>query len=338
MRPVPRRRRRATGLIAALGALAVLAGSLTACGSTEPRDLLESIRSGHVILGTKFDQPGLGLENPGGGITGFDAAVSKYVVTQIAGELGVDMPEISWKETPSAQRETFIRNGEVDTIAATYSITEPRMKDVDFAGPYLVTYQGLLARADDDNIQRLSDMADNRKLCSAAGSTPAQNVKRLLSGVQLQQFDSYSSCVEGLRRDKVDAVTTDEIILAGYSNFWQDEFKLVDMTYDQDTCVKGALKKEGAPFSFEYYGIGMAKNYPEAVTQVNKALKKMLVVPPGERYSPWEKALREALGDPFVDNLIERAQRPGSQYLFQPDPGDLSFLTAATTECTEGAR
>lgn len=330
--------RRLIARLAAAATVLVLAVGLTACGSSEPRNLMSDIRAGSVILGTKFDQPGLGLQNPGGAITGFDASVSTFVVNTLADQMGVPHPKITWKETPSAQRETFIRNGEVDTIAATYSITKNRMKDVAFAGPYLITYQGLLAREDDASVSSLADLSDGKKLCSVAGSTPAQNVKNLLPDVQLQEYDSYSSCVEALRRGKVDAVTTDEIILAGYANRWAGEFKLVPMTYPRDACVKDSLKTAGTPFSTEYYGIGMSKDYPQVVEQVNAALHTMMEVPSGGGVSPWEQSLREALGDATVNDMIARADAPGSKYTFTPTPGDLSFLDSQPTPCPEGVK
>ena len=58
-------------------AIVVLCTALTACGNTSPRNLMESIESGSVILGTKFDQPGLGLRHPDKSFTGFDVAVSE---------------------------------------------------------------------------------------------------------------------------------------------------------------------------------------------------------------------------------------------------------------------
>ncbi len=329
-RPAPLRR---FAVVAAV--IALLATALAACGSSDPRNLLDSIRNGKVILGTKFDQPGMGLQEPDGSVVGFDPAVSEYVVNHIADELGVDHPEITWRETPSAQRETLINNGEVDMIAATYSINEARSKKVAFAGPYLVTYQGLLVRADDDSLTSLMDLNNGKKLCSVSGSTPAQNVKAQLTGVQLQEYDTYSSCVEALRRGKVDALTTDETILAGYSNRYPGEFKLVSMTYPKDACVKDAQKKAGDPFSKERYGIGMPKEYPDAIEAVNGALKAMLVAPAGGK-SPWESALREYLGDKDVDSFTARADAPGSKYDLLPTVGDLDFLTSKSTPC-EGA-
>ncbi len=47
------------------------------------------------------------------------------------------------------------------------------------------------------------------------GSTPAQKVKEALPSVQLQEFDTCSSCVEALSQGTIDAMTTDATILNG---------------------------------------------------------------------------------------------------------------------------
>ncbi|MGV9714145.1 glutamate ABC transporter substrate-binding protein [Gordonia sp. NPDC003424] len=322
------------GVVALL--ITLLAATVSACGSSEPRNLIDSIESGTVVLGTKYDQPGLGIRNPDRSVTGFDPSVATYVVNHIADDLGVRHPTIRWRETPSAQRETLINNGEVDMIAATYSITSARKKKVDFAGPYLINYQGLLVRKDDNSISELTDLSKGKKLCSVTGSTPAQNVKAQLPSVQLQEYDSYSSCVEALRRNKVDALTTDEVILAGYSAFFPGEFKLVGMAYPKDACVKDALKKAGTPFSTEYYGIGVAKEFPDAVTKINEALTAMLAPASGGGQSAWDKALRDALGNEEVDSMIARADAPDSKYKFTPEPGNLTFLDSEPTPCPPG--
>ncbi|GAB33923.1 glutamate ABC transporter glutamate-binding protein [Gordonia otitidis NBRC 100426] len=313
---------------------ALFVSLLAGCGSTEPKSLLDSIRSGEVVLGTKFDQPGLGIYNPDTSMSGFDPAVSKYVVNHIADSLGVAHPKISWRETPSARREAMIEHGEVDMIAATYSINENRAKKVDFGGPYLITYQGLMVRKSDESIQNLPDLGNGKKLCSVTGSTSAQNVKAQLPNIELQEYDSYSACVEALRRGKVDALTTDESILAGYSNFWKGEFRLVEMTYLKDACVKDALKAAGTPFSTERYGIGLAKgDDTAAVDKVNEALDAMLKPSADNGPSPWITALRDSLGDDYVNDIAQRAEKPGSKFAFMPDPGDLAFLESKSTPC-----
>lgn len=321
-------------LIAAAAVLALIAAVTSACGSTQPRSLMESIRGGSVILGTKFDQPGLGQREPDKTFTGFDTDISRYVVSYLADRYnGGKQPKLHWKETPSAQRETLIDNGEVDMIAATYSINAARSKKVSFAGPYLVTYQGLLVSATDKHpINGLDDLK-GRKLCSVAGSTPAQNVKAQLPQVQLQEFDTYSLCVDALRDGTVAALTTDETILAGFADFrqYKNKFRLVSLTYSHDACVNDAYKKAGAPFSTERYGIGMSKKDPDSVAKVNEALNAMI------SSGVWEADLRKSLGNSTVDSWIARANAPGSSYKLFPTVGDLAFVNSKSTPCPGGA-
>jgi glutamate transport system substrate-binding protein len=222
-----------------------------------------------VVIGTKFDQPGLGLKNPDGTMSGFDVDVATYVAEQ----LGYAPEDIEWKEAPSGQRETLIQNGQVDYIAATYSITDARKEKVDFAGPYLITGQSLLVRADNSDIVGAESLENNKKLCSVTGSTPAQRIKDKYPGVQLQQYDTYSACVEALKTGAIDAVSTDEVILAGYAAQSPGDFKIV-----------------GEPFSEERYGIGLKKDDTELHTKINDAITKMVTD------GAWKEAFDKNLG------------------------------------------
>jgi glutamate transport system substrate-binding protein len=246
--------------------VAVLAAALpltaTACGGGGPK-------GDTIVIGTKFDQPGLGLKKPDGTMSGFDVDVAKYV----AKELGYPEDKIEWKESPSAQRENLIDSDQVSYIVATYSITDARKEKVDFAGPYLLTGQSLLVSADNDEITGPESLADNKKLCSVSGSTPAQRIKDKYPGVQLQQYDTYSACIEALKNGAIDAVTTDEVILAGYA-----------------AQTPGAFKIVGKPFSEEKYGIGLKKGDADLRTKINDALAKM------EADGAWKAAFEKNLG------------------------------------------
>lgn len=253
---------RAAGVVALALALPFAA---TACGGGGGG----SGDSDKIVIGTKFDQPGLGLRNPDGKLTGFDVDVATYV----AGELGYAPDKIEWKEAPSGQRETLIQNDQVKYIAATYSITDARKEKVDFAGPYLLTGQSLLVRENNTDITGAASLQNNKKLCSVTGSTPAQKIKDEYAGVQLQQYDTYSACIEALKSGAIDAVTTDEVILAGYAAQQPGQFKIV-----------------GDTFSEERYGIGLKKDDAELRTKINDALEKM------ESSGAWKEAFDKNLG------------------------------------------
>ncbi|MDR1807698.1 MAG: transporter substrate-binding domain-containing protein [Propionibacteriaceae bacterium] len=169
------------------------------------------VTAGKITIGIKFDQPHLGFKD-GNTYTGFDVDVATYV----AGKLGFSADQIVWVESVSAQRETLLQNHQVDMIFATYSITDARKEKVEFAGPYFVAGQDLLIRTGTTDITGPESLNNGKKLCSVAGSTPAQKIKdSYATDVELIEFQTYSECVQALLANKVDAVTTDDIILAG---------------------------------------------------------------------------------------------------------------------------
>ncbi|GLF99697.1 glutamate ABC transporter substrate-binding protein [Streptomyces yaizuensis] len=240
--------------------------TLTACGGGSGSD------DGKITIGIKFDQPGVGLKTADGEYTGFDVDVATYV----AKELGYDAKNIEWKQAPSANRETLIRNGDVKFVAASYTINDKRKAEVDFAGPYFLAHQDLLVRADDDaGIKKVEDL-NSKKLCSVTGSTSAQNVKdKLAPKADLQPFGGYSECLTGLENKAVDALTTDDSILAGYAaqKEHQGKFKLV-----------------GLKMSDEPYGIGLKKGDKELRDKINKALEKM------KKDGSWDKFVKKNFG------------------------------------------
>ena len=251
-------------------ALAALGLTLAACSSGGDSGSDDSSGgSDSFVVGIKFDQPGLGLQQ-GGDYTGFDVDVARYIAEQ----LGYSEDQIEFREAPSAQRENLLSNGQVDMVVATYSITDERKQTVDFAGPYFVAGQDLLV-AEDSDITGPEDL-DGQLLCSVTGSTPAQRIKDDYAGdVQLQEFDGYSECVEALAAGTIDAVTTDDIILAGFAA--QDAYA-------------GKLKVVGNPFSEENYGVGLPKD-SDLCQDVTDAITSMI------DDGTWEKLLDENLGD-----------------------------------------
>jgi glutamate transport system substrate-binding protein len=255
--------------IVALGAIGALALTTAACGGGEG-GAGSATGEGSITIGIKYDQPGLG-QKEGETFKGFDVDVARYV----AKELGYEENEIEFKETPSAQRETAIQGGQVALIFATYSITDARKEKVSFAGPYFIAGQDLLVAADNTDITG-PDAMNGKTLCSVTGSTPAEKIKKdYATSVELFEQDTYSKCVEALVGGTVDAVTTDNVILAGFAA--QPQYA-------------GKLKVVGKPFSTEKYGVGLKKGDTELCGKVNAALEKMV------SDGSWQKAVDANVG------------------------------------------
>ena len=261
-------RRIARRALAALAAVACTM-SLAACDADE---------SGKIRIGIKFDQPGLGFKKSGTYV-GFDVDVAKYV----AKKLGYSEDEIVWKEAPSKQREAMLQNGDVDMILATYSITDERKNAVSFAGPYFVAGQDLLVRKDDHSINGPEDL-NGKRLCSVTGSTSAATVKeKFASEVQLMEQPGYAECATALFSGIVDAVTTDDIILAGLAS-----------------ASRGKLRVVGKPFTQEYYGVGIKKGDTALAKKINAAITEMI------KDGSWERAI--------ADNTEGTSYTPNAEY------------------------
>ncbi|MCR2827354.1 glutamate ABC transporter substrate-binding protein [Microbacterium sp. zg.Y909] len=201
-----------------------------------------------VIIGVKNDQPGLGYQDAATNErTGFDIDIARW----IAASLGFDEDQITYETIPSANREQAIVNGDIDYYVGTYSITDKRKEQIDFAGPYFLTGQGLLVAADNDDITGPDDLA-GKIVCSVTGSTPLQRIREEYSPGDTVEYDTYSQCIEQLLSGSVDAITTDEAILAGYVAQQPDELKIA-----------------GEPFSEERYGVGLEKGDTVLLDHIN---------------------------------------------------------------------
>src|SRR5215212_6358135 len=230
--------------------------------------------AGSITVGTKFDQPGFGLANPQGVPEGFDVEVAKIV----AGGLGIAPQDIEWKETVSANRESFIQNGDVDIVVATYTINDARKALIDFAGPYYVAGQDIMvASGNPDGIKGPDDLA-GKKVCSVEGSTPAQNIRDNYPEAKLTLFDVYSKCADALGNGQVDAVTTDNVILTGLVAASDGDFELV-----------------GDPFTEEPYGIGIAKGDDDFRDFINDVLEESF--DDGSWADAWDRTAGQITGD-----------------------------------------
>jgi glutamate transport system substrate-binding protein len=264
---------------AVMAGLAVVTMGLSGCAeqasSVAEKDSL--------IIGVKYDQPGLGLRT-GSGVEGFDVDVAKY----IAGKLGVAEGDIEWREARSANRETFLQNGTVDMVIATYSITDARKPKVSYGGPYIVTHQDMMIRADDNSIKALADLR-GKKICAVSGSNSWANITEGTNELDMKvaattvPAQGYTECMTKLKGGAVDVISTDATILAGFVKQQGTAFKVVN-----------------APFTDEKYGVGIKKGDQAGCQAINQAIRTMYSDGTAQRL--WQKWFGSA-GLPFDANV-----------------------------------
>lgn len=206
---------------------------------------------GFLLVGVKGDQPGLSERSAqaAGGFRGFDIDIARAV----AKHLGFDTVRFEVVNTQS--REYRLSTGQVDLIVASYSITQERKESVDFAGPYYVAGQDFLVPARSTGVNGVADL-DGHKVCTVQGSTPEARLRTEYPRIVLEPRASYGLCVTDLLAGTVDAVSTDDVILAGYRAQHPSELRLL-----------------GAPFASEQYGVGLHRGEPALRAAVCDAIR-----------------------------------------------------------------
>ncbi|MFE4663610.1 transporter substrate-binding domain-containing protein [Streptomyces sp. NPDC056716] len=242
-------RKRARALAVAL--TVVLVGtSAAACGDPDPTFLGRD----RITIAHKNDQPGTSYK-PDYNYSGFDYLLG----TRILDELGLK-DRSRPIDVPSEERVTAITTGEADLVIATFSITEERMAEIDFVGPYAITYQGFIVGKDHGDIHTIKDL-DGRRVCTWKGTTSAEVLARpAYDDIDVYELGDASDCLSDLRNGLSDAVSTDQLILYGFADHYADEGLRV---------LPG--QTVGPP---QYYGIGMPKGYREDCERLREIVKR----------------------------------------------------------------
>ncbi|GAE06111.1 glutamine ABC transporter, periplasmic glutamine-binding protein [Paenibacillus sp. JCM 10914] len=194
--------------ILALMIMLVAAG----CGGSSDTSTLDAIKKrGKVVAGVKYDTKLFGLQDPAtGNVEGFDIDIAKALAKKILG----DETKVELKEVTSKTRIDMLRNGDIDIIIATMTITEERKEQVDFSDVYFEAGQSLLVKKG-SSITGLESLNKDTKVLTVKGSTSAQNIREKAPDAVILEFENYQDAFTALRAGQGDALTTDNAILLG---------------------------------------------------------------------------------------------------------------------------
>ncbi len=240
---------------AVLTALVFVAATLTLGTSLPSRaaddNSLDAIKKrGTIKIGVKYDAPPFGSLNPQtNAVSGFDVDIARAIAKKIFGS----PDKVELVQVKSDNRIPLVQNGDIDAFVATATITPARMKTIDFSNVYYRAGQSLLVKKNSP-IKSYKDL-DGKGVCSVQGSTPEQTIRRLVPKANVVVFETYPECLTALRGGRVDAVTTDNVILGGFEAQDPSNLDLV-----------------GGLFTFEPYGIGIRKGNASLVKAINDTL------------------------------------------------------------------
>ncbi len=181
---------------------------------TNPADAdaaLAKIRArGRLIVGLDIGSNLFSFRDPiTGEITGFDVDIAGEVARDIFGTPS----QVEYRILSSAERITALKESQVDLVVKTMTITCERRKQVNFSTVYLDAYQRILAPRD-SAITKPSDLSGKR-VCVANGTTSLNRIREIAPPPILVEVVNWADCLVTLQQRQVDAVSTDDSILAG---------------------------------------------------------------------------------------------------------------------------
>lgn len=249
----------------------LLVVTLTACGSQPlaSQNILENDKKSKTVTwGVKADTKLLGLiDVKDGKEKGFEIDLAKAITKKM---LGKDATA-KFVTVTSQSRVPLLKNGNIDAIIATMTVTPERQKTIDFSNSYFDAGQSLLVK-DNSPIKKVQDL-NNRTIIGVVGSTSVENVKKFAPKARVLQLPDYAQALTALKAGQGDALTTDNVILAGMA------------------VNNPGYKLQGKTFTTEPYGIGINKGQPAFKAAVNKALREV------EKDGTYNKLIVKWFGD-----------------------------------------
>jgi polar amino acid transport system substrate-binding protein len=222
---------------------------------------------GRLLAGVRTDAVVSGFLNPRTNkIEGFDVDIVKEVARAIFN----DPEKVELKEVTSTTRIPSVKDGTVDVVASTMTITKARMEEIDFSDVYYESGQQVLVPKNSP-IRSIQDTAGKR-VCALKSSTSGQNITKFQPQASVVEADRYPDCLLAVQQGRADAISTDDVILVGLA--------------EQDPNMEIV----GERFTQEPFGIGIAKGHPEFVQFVNGVLAQV------KQRSRWKEIHQQWLG------------------------------------------
>jgi polar amino acid transport system substrate-binding protein len=186
-----------------------------------------------------------------GELVGFEIDLSKEIARALFG----DPNKIQFRAMTAAERIPALMNGDVDLVVRAMTMTCDRWNQISFSTEYYTGAQRLLVPMGSP-INSIDD-AGGKKVCAATGSTNITAIQQAKSKPIAVAAPDALDCMVLLQQGQIDAVSTDDAILAGFA------------AQDPSTRVVGP------GFAAAPYGIGIAKPNADLVRFVNGVLDKV---------------------------------------------------------------
>lgn len=187
---------------------------LSGCGKKEEPiiDDLQTIKNrGKLLVGVRSDTKPFGYYNKEGQLVGLDIDLAK----KIAGRILDDESKIEFVVLDASDRISALNTKKVDMLVATMSITQQRLRVVDFSEAYFVAGQAVMVQAKSP-FTSFNEL-DDKRLVVVYGTTAEKSLRDVYPTANILAYKTYQEAFSALKRGDADAIVADDVVLLGYS-------------------------------------------------------------------------------------------------------------------------
>ena len=200
-----------------LGIILLIVFFATPLAAKELTGTLQQIKkSGQIRIGYRVSQPPMSFSDKDGKPAGYSIDLCKSIVTEVESKIGTDI-KVEYVPVTADGRFNALIDDKIDILCGSTTKTLARSELVDFTQLTFVTGASLMTLK--DNKADDSDGFDGKKIGVVKATTTAAALKKLFedtsTDAEVVLFNSTTEGIEALRKKKIDAFSSDQIVLIG---------------------------------------------------------------------------------------------------------------------------
>ena len=266
-------------------------------GAQELTGTLQQIKkSGQIKIGYRVSEPPMSFLDKDGNPTGYSIDLCKSIAIEVENKIGADV-KVEYVPVTAEGRFKALGDNKIDILCGSTTKTLSRSELVDFTQLTFVTGASLMTLKDNKDFD--SSGLDGKKIGVVKATTTAGELKKLIretsTDAEVVLFNSANESIDALRKKKIDAFSSDQIVLIGIALKTDDP-----MSFEISDSV----------FSFEPFALAVRRNDADFRLVADRVIsdlyrsKKIL-----EIYDKWiGKFTRQRL--PIFDAMIKLNATP----------------------------
>jgi len=203
-------------------------------------------KSGQIRIGYRVSEPPMSFLDKDGNPTGYSIDICKIIVTEVEYKIGTGV-KIEYVPVTADGRFKALVDNTIDILCGSTTKTLSRSEIVDFTQLTFVTGASLMTLKGNKKLD--SDGFDGTKIGVVKATTTEAVLKKLIqetsTDAEVVLFNSAKESIDALRKKKIDAFSSDQIVLIGLALKENDPMNFV---------IKPAV------FSFEPFALAVRRN------------------------------------------------------------------------------